>query len=111
MTTGLIDAALLRGLVDLALFISAAELAWSVWRAPAGSARLAVAAHLCAGLGLMLALRLSLSGPPERTAWAVLVCLSLAGLAHLIDVRLRLAAGAAPCPVGTEPIALKETAP
>jgi hypothetical protein len=107
----LLDAATLRLLVDVALAISVTELLWSTWRAPSGAARRAVLAHLAAGLGLMLGLRLSLSGPPEQVAWAVLACLSVAGLAHLIDVRLRLSAGPVSCPVGTEPEALKGPAP
>jgi hypothetical protein len=106
-----IDAATLRLLVDVALAISVAELLWSLARAGSGPARRALLANLTAGLGLMLGLRLSLSGAPEQTAWAVLACLSVAGLAHLIDVRLRLSAGPAPCPVGTEDDALKGPAP
>lgn len=107
MLNTVLDASTLRLLVDVALAISVAELLWSLWRAPSGVARRAVLANLAAGLGLMLGLRLSLSGPSGPTAWAVLLCLSVAGLAHLIDLRLRLAAGAAPCPVGTEADALK----
>ncbi len=107
----MIDAPTLRLLVDVALAISVAELLWSLGRAPSGPARRAVLANLAAGLALMMGLRLSLSGPAEQMAWAVLACLTLAGLAHLIDVRLRLSAGTAPCPAGTNSDARKGTLP
>jgi hypothetical protein len=106
-----IDTPTLRLLVDLALAISVSELLWSLWRSPPGRARGAVLANLGAGLGLMLGLRLSLSGLSDGMAWAVLACLSLAGTAHLIDVRLRLKAATAPCPVGTEPVATRGPTP
>ncbi|MGY0195775.1 hypothetical protein ACWA7J_11965 [Leptothrix sp. BB-4] len=107
MLNSLIDAPTLRLLVDVALAISVAELLWSLWRAPSGPARRAVLANLAAGLGLMLGLRLSLSGPGDPsgpTAWAVLACLGVAGLAHLIDVRLRLAAGPPPARSARNPM-------
>jgi hypothetical protein len=108
MLHNLVDAATLRLLVDVALAISVAELLWSLWRAPAGVARRAVLAHLAAGLGLMLGLRLSLNlsltGPSGLTAWAVLACLSVAGLALLIDVRLRHAAGPPPARSARNPM-------
>ncbi|RZS58545.1 hypothetical protein [Sphaerotilus mobilis] len=108
----MIDVPTLRLLVDLALAISLGELLWSAWRTPPGRARLAVLAHLGAGLGLMLALRFSLAREPgDATTAAVLVCLTLAGLSHLIDVRLRLSAGTAACPAGANPVALKGRSP
>ncbi|MDP4301384.1 PIN domain-containing protein [Leptothrix discophora] len=83
----------LRLLVDVALLISVAELLWSLWRLPPGGRRAALLANLGAGLALMLGLRLSLSEPGPAGHWAILACLALAGLSHLIDVRLRGSAG------------------
>lgn len=92
------SAPLLLHLVDLALALSAAELAWRLWRGwrgwrrgrrpdhPSTAARAAMPgmtpAHLLAGLGLMGALRLALAGAEP---WAVALCLSGAGLAHLVS--------------------------
>jgi hypothetical protein len=77
------DDDLLRWMVDLALAVSVAELLVRTWRAPAP---LAVAVHLLAGLGLMLALRLQLA---QAGLVPVAACLAGAGLAHAIDARRR----------------------
>ncbi|MFG6432013.1 hypothetical protein [Roseateles sp. LYH14W] len=80
----LLDARLLRHLVDLVLAVSLIELLWLLLRRPTGFTNLAP--NVLAGLSLTLALRLSLVG--SNHAWIVL-CLAAAGLAHLLDLRAR----------------------
>jgi hypothetical protein len=75
----MLDAELTLNLVDLALMISAAELLWLSWAGPVGRERLSRVAHLAAGLALMVALRLALTG---AVGWPIAACLALSGLAH-----------------------------
>lgn len=79
------ESALLLRLVDLALLISTVELLWRLLRTPAGQRPWAPLAHLGAGLALMLALRLGLTG---AGLWPVAGCLALSGLAHALDAIL-----------------------
>ena len=78
--------------VDLALVLSLLELGW--WLAQRRPV-----AHLGAGLGLMVALRLALgaSAPLDvASSLGVLLGLSAAGLAHLTDLRRRFSPSARP---------------
>jgi hypothetical protein len=76
-------------LLDIAIAITLVEvlLLWLYHRyTGAGLAPRAYLFNVTAGLALMLAARFSLAGLPW--VWA-LVCLLLAGLAHLADMRRR----------------------
>lgn len=92
------DEALLARLVDVALFVSLAELFWRLWRQPAGEARGPLLAHLGAGLALMVALRLTLAG---AGLWPVAACLACSGIAHVVDSGLRRRIAARSCRPGT----------
>jgi hypothetical protein len=74
-------------LVDGVLLVAVLEGAWLMHRARrAGLPRLPLAANLCAGLALMCALRGVLGDAPG--GWMV-TCLTIAGLAHAVDMRAR----------------------
>jgi len=66
--------------------------AWR-WRTGRGLPPAALAANLCAGAALLLALRAALTG----AAWSIVAVWLLAGLAaHAMDLRARIGAPSAP---------------